>query len=257
MIGDDSGTSGAARSADRGESGNSISNKDRPTLLDEVRSVLAVVAHPDDESFGLGAILHRLTGAGAAAAVLCFTHGEASTLHGVAGDLYRIRAEELAEAGAVLGIGRTELLTYPDGALQRAPAAELSGHVLRMAREVGAGHLLVFDPGGITGHPDHVRATEVALAAAEELDLAVLAWALPAEVAGALNREFGTGFTGYTGEQAGERLTVERAGQWRAIACHRSQAAGNRVLSRRLELLGDSEQVRLLRCGRGPHRSGA
>jgi len=41
---------------------------------------LAVIAHPDDESFGLGAVLAALSGAGAQVRVLCFTRGEASTL---------------------------------------------------------------------------------------------------------------------------------------------------------------------------------
>ena len=43
------------------------------------RSVLAVVAHPDDESFALGAVLAGFADAGAAVALLCFTHGESST----------------------------------------------------------------------------------------------------------------------------------------------------------------------------------
>lgn len=43
-------------------------------------SVLAVVAHPDDESFDLGAILDTVVAAGGRASVLCFTRGEASTL---------------------------------------------------------------------------------------------------------------------------------------------------------------------------------
>ena len=54
-------------------------------------SILAVVAHPDDESFGLGALLARAAAAGARVGVLCLTHGEASTLHGVDGDLREIR----------------------------------------------------------------------------------------------------------------------------------------------------------------------
>src|SRR6266571_6027002 len=49
--------------------------------------VLAVVAHPDDESFGLGAVLAAFVDAGARVAVLCLTHGELSTVHGVEGDL--------------------------------------------------------------------------------------------------------------------------------------------------------------------------
>ncbi len=50
--------------------------------LPDVRRVLAVVAHPDDESFGLGGLLALLSGGGVPTTVLCFTHGEASTLHG-------------------------------------------------------------------------------------------------------------------------------------------------------------------------------
>jgi len=41
------------------------------------RQALVVVAHPDDETFGLGAVADRFT----AVHVLCFTHGEASTLN--------------------------------------------------------------------------------------------------------------------------------------------------------------------------------
>ena len=50
-------------------------------LLPAWESVLAVVAHPDDESFGLGAIIDRMTSGGAAVHVLCYTRGEASTLN--------------------------------------------------------------------------------------------------------------------------------------------------------------------------------
>ena len=55
---------------------------------------LAVVAHPDDESFGLGAILSALSGAGVAVRVLCLTHGEASTL-GSTVNLAQVRVCEL------------------------------------------------------------------------------------------------------------------------------------------------------------------
>jgi LmbE family N-acetylglucosaminyl deacetylase len=48
--------------------------------------VPTVVAHPDDVSFGPGGLLALLSDSGVPAAVLCFTHGEASTLHGGPGD---------------------------------------------------------------------------------------------------------------------------------------------------------------------------
>lgn len=209
------------------------------------RRVLAVVAHPDDESFGLGAVISRLGEEGGEASVLCFTRGEASTLHAVAGELGAVRAAEFERAAALLGVRRRELLDYPDGGLAGVPLAELAEHVTRLAGETGADALLVFDEGGITGHPDHCRATEAALAAASgRLD--VLAWALPDEVAAALNGQFGTSFVGRPREGLDIRLDVDRRRQREAIAEHASQSTDNPVLWRRLELLGDAEWLRRL-----------
>lgn len=56
-------------------------------LSPEWMSVLAVVAHPDDESFGLGTILHTFARSGSAVPVLRLAQGAASAIHGVAGNL--------------------------------------------------------------------------------------------------------------------------------------------------------------------------
>jgi LmbE family N-acetylglucosaminyl deacetylase len=92
--------------------------------------VLAVCAHPD-ESFGLGAVLAALATAGTASSVVCFTHGEASTLGLDAGDLRRVRASELAAAAAVLGAASTRLLDYPGGRLTGIAVGALAGHRAR------------------------------------------------------------------------------------------------------------------------------
>jgi len=215
-----------------------------------VRSVLAVCAHPDDESFGMGAVISAFVDAGTSVAVLSFTHGEASTLHGVAGDLGRIRAIEFSAAGRWLRVSGTELVDYPDGDLSAQPIDLLATHVRTEAAAADADTLLVFDLGGITGHPDHVRATQAALAAAESLDLDVLAWALPAAVANGLNVEFGTGFVGLADEEIDHVVHVDRSRQHAAIAQHASQSTSNPVLWRRLELLGDTEALRWLRRAR-------
>ncbi len=217
-------------------------------MLAGVTSVLAVVAHPDDESFGLGGLVERLAACGAAVAVLCFTHGEASTLHSRDGDLRQLRPAEFAAATQVLGAGHAELLSYPDGALGAVPVTELAAHVIRLARQARATHLLAFDVSGVTGHPDHGQATAAALAAAGVLEIPVLGWALPSPVAATLNEEFGTRFAGRPPVDLAP-LTVDRSRQWDAITCHVSQAADNPVLRRRLELLGDTEYLLVLREG--------
>lgn len=212
--------------------------------LPRVRHALVVVAHPDDESFGLGGVLDLLARGGTEVSVLCFTHGEASTLHGRAGDLFRLREAELAAAAAVLGVRRTRLLSYPDGALAGVAPRELVTHVRTAMADGRPSHLVVFDEGGVTGHPDHARATEAAVRAAEGLP--VLAWTVPDAVADALNTEFATAFLGRPAAEIDWTLTVDRTRQWRAIAAHASQSADNPVLRRRLALLGDSEHVVLL-----------
>jgi N-acetylglucosamine malate deacetylase 2 len=211
--------------------------------------VLAVCAHPDDESFGLGAVLATLADRGTAVSVLCFTHGEASTLHGVGGDLGVVRAGEVAAAAKVLGVERAELLDYPDGGLGGVPLDELAAHVRRAASIAGTRTLLVFDEGGITGHPDHRRATQAALAAAAMGNQAVIAWTIPDTVAEALNAEFNTSFVGCAPHRIDRAVTVDRRRQLEAIECHASQSMDNPVLWRRLELLGDTEHLRLLRTG--------
>ncbi len=219
-------------------------------------SVLAVCAHPDDESFGLGAVLTRFADAGATVSMLCFTHGEASTLGRSDRPLGEVRRAELTAAAAVLGVGRVALLDYPDGGLAEVPLERLAADVAGAAGEVGADLLVVFDEGGITGHPDHVRATQAALEGAPHTP--VIAWSLPRDVADELNAEFSAGFVGRDAGGVDLRLDVDRAVQRRAIACHASQAHDNPVLARRLELLGDTESLVWLRPAvRDPRAGGA
>ncbi|MGH8992542.1 MAG: PIG-L family deacetylase, partial [Acidimicrobiia bacterium] len=182
--------------------------------------VVAVCAHPDDESFGLGAVLGMLAKAGSRTGVLCFTHGEASTLHATPGELAAVRVDELTRAAAHLGVGRAELLTYPDAGLADQPLDELARHVRSLADDVGADTLVVFDLGGITGHPDHQRATDAALAAALDSRYSVLAWTLPDTVAHALNAEFGTAFVGRADHNVDLILPVDRRRQLGAIHHH-------------------------------------
>lgn len=210
------------------------------------RSVLTVCAHPDDESFGPGAVLDAFGHTGSHLSALCFTHGETTTL-GVTddADLAAVRAGELDAACEILGVRDVEVLDYPDGALATIPVDELAGHVRTTAVRAAADLLLVFDTDGITGHPDHRQATAAALAAAEDLELPVLAWTVPSKVATALNDEFGTAIIG--SDDPDLTVEVDRTRQLEAIRQHRSQSRDNPVLWRRLELLGDTEHLRFLR----------
>jgi mycothiol S-conjugate amidase len=116
--------------------------------LPPTSSVLAVCAHPDDESFGLGAALSSWAEEGTQTSVLCFTHGEASTLGTADDNLHRLREKELAVAADELGVTTVRLLEYPDGRLIEEPIEQLSSELRRVVELVGASLLLVFDEGG-------------------------------------------------------------------------------------------------------------
>lgn len=214
-------------------------------LFPAVGSVLAVVAHPDDESFGLGAVLSHAAARGARVSVLCFTRGEASTLRQSADELLAVRTAELEMAAAELDVAQVVLCGHPDGQLTDTPLAELAAEVSALEGRVAPDLLLVFDTGGVTGHPDHCRATEAALIGSA--DVPVLAWTIPQPVADALNAEFSTGFVGRGDHEIDLVIQVDREAQHRAIARHASQCTDNPVLWRRLELHGDHEAFRWLR----------
>lgn len=215
------------------------------------RRVLAVVAHPDDESFALGALLDRLVTVGAEVSVLCLTHGEASSLGAGAPDLVAVRGAELRAAASVLGLAGTTLLGHPDGGLTEAGVTgALEADVESAIAALDPEGVVVFDPlDGVTGHPDHAAASLAAMAAAARAGLPVLAWALPDAVAARLNREYGAGFAGYPREEL-TAVPVDRQRQCEAVRQHASQAVPGSVLWRRLELLGDVEFVRELMGGR-------
>lgn len=214
------------------------------TVLPDWQRALVVVAHPDDESFGLGGVIDALVRAGTKVTVLCLTAGEAST-HGAGSDLAVLRAAELDVAAEALGVGSTTLLHHRDGALS-GRLRELVADVRDMVQQTDPDGLLVFGAGGgVTGHPDHEAATQAALTVAAERALPVLEWCLPSATAATLNDEFGTSFTGWPAEALPIVIPVDRARQRVAIDAHASQAVPGSVLWRRLELLGDEEHLRL------------
>ncbi len=211
------------------------------TQLPPWKNVLAVIAHPDDESFGLGGVIDAFTRQGSTVTVLCLTRGEASTL-GASPDLAETRARELDAAARELGAASTVLLNFPDGGLADTSQDELAARVASEAR--GIDGFLVFDRTGITGHPDHVTATGVAVDVAEERGLPVLAWTLSDDIASTLRAETGAPFAGSSSDIV---LTVDRSRQRLAIDHHVSQAVPGSVLWRRLELQGDEEHLIWLR----------
>jgi N-acetylglucosamine malate deacetylase 2 len=215
-------------------------------LLPAWKRPLVVVAHPDDETFGLGAIISHMAAAGARVHILCYTHGEASTLNENHTDLLRQRDHELRQASAALGVAGITLLDYGDDHLDAQPPAELADRVTAVAALQHPDGLLAFDDTGITGHPDHRAATAAAVRAGTALSLPVLAWALAADVADRLRAKTGQPFAGQPPGNLDLQIPVDRACQRQASWLHTSQISPTAVVWRRLDLQGDTEHLRWL-----------
>jgi LmbE family N-acetylglucosaminyl deacetylase len=209
-------------------------------------TVLVVVAHPDDESFGLGAIISQMTATGAAVHILCYTHGEASTLNANRADLEAEREAELRHASTQLAAASLTLLGYPDGGLAAIQPAALAAHAVELSARHRPDGLLVFDDTGVTSHPDHRAATRAAVLAAMATGLPVLAWALPAAIAGRLRAETGQPFTGQPPGRLDLRVRVDRTRQRQAALAHHSQISPSAIVWRRWQLQGGREHLRWL-----------
>lgn len=213
---------------------------DLPVELWGVQEVLAVVAHPDDESFGLGGLLAWMTERGVTVDLVCFTAGEASTI-GASPQLAAVRAGELQAAAEVLGVRHARMEGLGDGRL-----AEDRGRLAELveARLDDAEALVCLEPSGVTGHPDHQAVAAAAEAVADRAGLPVIEWGLAPAVAAALGDELGVSLNGFDGPDVLD-VRVERARQRAAIACHESQDPTNPLLARRLHLQGDTERIRV------------
>jgi LmbE family N-acetylglucosaminyl deacetylase len=151
------------------------------------QTILAVLAHPDDEAFGLGGTLALYARRGVDAYLVCATRGEVGSvdeehLRGFK-DIASLRSHELECAAGHLGLKGVFFLDYRDSGMPGSednkhpnaqinhPVDEVAGRVVRYIRELKPDILLTFDPIGGYKHPDHIhihRATKLAFEKADD-----------------------------------------------------------------------------------------
>ncbi len=119
-------------------------------------------------------MLYAFRRAGASLALLCLTRGEASPLNATrCSRLEAVRPWKLQLAAHVLGISSVTVVSYPDGALHRHPAAELAERVRRAIRAHAADLLLVID--ALAGDPGDTAVAAAACTAASQAGVPALA----------------------------------------------------------------------------------
>ncbi len=132
--------------------------------------LLAVFAHPDDESMGMGGTLAKYSAEGVETHLVCASRGE----RGWAGPAEQypgpqrvgeIRAQELENAVAVLGMQSLAFLDYLDGEVDKADPGEIIGKIVAHIRRIQPQVVVTFSPDGGYGHPDHIAISQFASAA--------------------------------------------------------------------------------------------
>jgi LmbE family N-acetylglucosaminyl deacetylase len=156
------------------------------------RSLVAVLAHPDDEG-AAGPILARYAREGVRVHLVFVTDGAQGGSHTsipVGPELARARAEEARCSAAALGARPPIFLDFPDGKLgdfisDRSLVYRLVPRLAEELQRLGADAVVTWGPDGGTGHPDHRLVsdivTQLARAGAPGVPERLLYMYLPAE----------------------------------------------------------------------------
>lgn len=180
-------------------------------------TLMAVHAHPDDEATGTGGVLARCAAEGIRTVLVTCTDGgcgdgPGGLKPGEAGHdpaaVVAMRRTELEASCAVLGIDHLELLGYADsgmmgwptnegpGAFWATPVEQAAARLAELMAQYQPDVVVTYDENGFYGHPDHIQAHRITMAAVASTGLpAKVYWTTAPRTKmaefGAIMREFG------------------------------------------------------------------
>ncbi|MFF4383560.1 PIG-L family deacetylase [Kitasatospora sp. NPDC001547] len=189
-------------------------------MADRPLTLMAVHAHPDDEATGTGGVLARYAAEGMRTVLVTCTDGRCGDGPGGAkpgepghdpAAVAAMRRQELEASCEVLNVGHLELLEYADsgmmgwasndepGSFWRTPVAEGAARLAELMRHYRPDVVVTYDENGFYGHPDHIQAHRITMAALELVDLTPkVYWTTAPRSAmqrfGEVMREFGADF---------------------------------------------------------------
>ncbi len=221
----------------------SISGDKLNTSINGIRRLLAIFAHPDDETYRAGGTLALLAQNGAQVWVLCATRGERGISELSPENSGKVRQTELTCACRALGIKPPRFLDYEDGTLSQVDEVQAIGQIACAIRELRPQALLTWPPDGVSGHPDHTAVshwTDAALRLAADVAYQVEGLqphtavslyhiVVPHSLAAALQMTHL-----HTVPDEAVTLTVDVSAVWEtkmaAIHCHHSQMSHSPIL---------------------------
>ncbi|MEV1154708.1 PIG-L family deacetylase [Micromonospora chokoriensis] len=160
-------------------------------MVERPLTLMAVHAHPDDEATSTGGVLARYADEGITTVLVTCTDGRCGDGPGGVkpGDpghdpaaVVAMRRAELEASCAVLKVSHLETLGYADsgmmgwstndqpGAFWTTPVAEAAGRLAELIRQYQPDVIVTYDENGFYGHPDHIQAHRITMAAVELTD---------------------------------------------------------------------------------------
>ncbi|HEU5270030.1 MAG TPA: PIG-L family deacetylase [Jatrophihabitans sp.] len=149
-------------------------------------TLMTVHAHPDDEATGTGGVLAKAAAEGIRTVLVTCTDGRCGDGPDGAkpGDpghdpeaVVEMRRQELEKSCAVLNVSHLELLEYADsgmmgwatneapGAFWTTPVAEAADRLAELIHRYQPDVVVTYDENGFYGHPDHIQAHRITMAA--------------------------------------------------------------------------------------------
>ncbi|MEU8927779.1 PIG-L family deacetylase [Kitasatospora sp. NPDC048545] len=157
-------------------------------MVDRPLTLMAVHAHPDDEASGTGGVLARYAAEGIRTVLVTCTDGGCGDGPGGVkpGDpghdpaaVAAMRRQELEASCEVLKVSHLELLEYADsgmmgwatneapGSFWQTPVEEGAARLAELMRRYQPDVVVTYDENGFYGHPDHIQAHRITMAALE------------------------------------------------------------------------------------------
>lgn len=128
--------------------------------------LMAVLAHPDDESLGVGGTLAAYAAQGVEVSLVTATRGERGRFYTGENrpsdlEVGKFREDELRRATRELGVRDVTILDYQDGSLDDADPQCVVHDIVAEIRRIRPHVVITFDPFGAYGHADHVAISQL------------------------------------------------------------------------------------------------
>ena len=162
-------------------------------MVDHALTLMAVHAHPDDEATGTGGLLAKCAAEGIRTVLVTCTDGRCGDGPGGVkpgepghdpAEVIATRRRELEASCAILGVDHLELLGYGDsgmmgwpsndapGAFWTTPVDEAAARLSALIERYRPDVVVTYDENGFYGHPDHIQAHRITMAAVDATGVA-------------------------------------------------------------------------------------